>query len=62
MFDIEDASLEQLEREIGELLERPLFEPPDEFSRRALVRDESLYEEAARDPEGWWARQAEALH
>ena len=29
--------------------------------RDALITDESVYEEAARDPEAWWAKQAEAL-
>ena len=52
---------EQLEREIAELLERDTFEPPTGFAERALVSDESPYEEAETDPEGWWAKQAEAL-
>ena len=52
---------EQLEREIAELLERDTFEPPPGFAERALFSDESAYEEAAADPEGWWAKQAEAL-
>ncbi len=52
---------EELEREIAELLERDTFEPPAGFAERALVSDESPYEEAEADPEGWWAKQAEAL-
>jgi acetyl-CoA synthetase len=55
------ASAEQIERELGELLERELFEPPEEFVRGALIADESVYEDAARDPVAWWARQAEQL-
>jgi acetyl-CoA synthetase len=37
------------------------FDPPREFAARALVRDESVYQEAARDPEAFWARFAEEL-
>jgi acetyl-CoA synthetase len=55
-------SSEQIEREIGELLDQERFEPPKEFREKALVSDEGLYEEAGRDPEAWWAKQAEALH
>jgi acetyl-CoA synthetase len=52
---------DQIERELSELLEQDVFEPPAEFRERALITDESVYENAARDPEGWWAKQAEAL-
>ncbi len=55
------VSAEQLERELGELLERETFDPPEDFVRDALIKDESAYEEAEKDPEGWWAKQAEAL-
>jgi acetyl-CoA synthetase len=54
-------SSEQIEREIGELLDQEIFEPPASFVEKALVSDESVHEEAARDPQAWWARQAEAL-
>jgi acetyl-CoA synthetase len=37
------------------------FPPPDGFAARALVTDRSLYEEAAADPEAFWARQAREL-
>ncbi|HVP40222.1 MAG TPA: acetate--CoA ligase [Candidatus Saccharimonadales bacterium] len=37
------------------------FSPPPEFSRRAVVADESLYEQAERDPEAFWARCASEL-
>ncbi len=37
------------------------FLPPDSFSRSALVADQSLYEEAKQDWQGFWARQALAL-
>jgi acetyl-CoA synthetase len=54
-------SAEQVERELAELLDREIFEPPAGFRERALIRDESVYDEAARDPQAWWAKQAEAL-
>jgi acetyl-CoA synthetase len=52
---------EQLERELEELLKVERFPPPDEFRDRALVKDMSLHEEAERDLEGLWSRQAENL-
>jgi acetyl-CoA synthetase len=55
------AGSARLERELAELLEVKQFEPPLEFREQALLRDASVYEQAARDPLGWWARQAEQL-
>ena len=52
---------DQVEQEIGALLDQERFEPPDDFREKALISDESVHEEAARDPEAWWAKQAEAL-
>ena len=43
------------------LREDRTFPPPPAFRAAAHVRDESLYEEAARDPEGFWARFAAEL-
>jgi acetyl-CoA synthetase len=54
-------SPDQVERELAELLEQEIFEPPAAFREKALIADESVYEEAARDPQAWWAKQAEAL-
>jgi acetyl-CoA synthetase len=54
-------SAEQIERELGELLDQDTFEPPDGFRDKALIGDESEHEEAARDPQAWWAKQAETL-
>jgi acetyl-CoA synthetase len=51
----------ELDRELAELLEVERFEPPAEFRERALLKDPAVYEQAARDPLGWWSRQAEAL-
>src|SRR4051794_4993598 len=51
-----------LERELGELLDKERFPPPEEFRRDALIKDMSVHEEAAGTPVAWWAKQAEALH
>jgi acetyl-CoA synthetase len=51
-----------LDQELGQLLEQQIFPPPDEFRERAVYSDPSIYDEAAADPEGFWAQQAEALH
>ena len=37
------------------------FPPPAEFSRQALVRDDSVYEQADADPEAWWESHADQL-
>ncbi len=50
-----------LEAELGELLDQEVFEPPPEFREAALVRDESIHAEAARDPQAWWLEQTTAL-
>src|SRR3954468_10716998 len=55
------ASADQIEQELEQLLDQELFEPPAEFREHALISDESVYEEAAKDPEGYWAKQAEEL-
>jgi acetyl-CoA synthetase len=48
--------------EIGALLDQERFNPPSTFHDQALIGDESEHEAAASDPQGWWAKQAEALH
>jgi acetyl-CoA synthetase len=53
---------ETLEHELDAMLEIERFDPPEEFRRQALLSDPAIYEQAARDPQGWWARQAESLH
>ncbi len=53
---------EDLEQELERLLDQETFDPPEEFKKNALVQDESVYEEAAKDPVAWWAEQAKALH
>ncbi len=37
------------------------FDPPPAFAAAAVVRDSAVYDEAARDPEGFWARFAREL-
>src|SRR5687768_9707292 len=54
-------SSEQVEKEIGELLDQETFDSPAGFREKALISDRSEHEEAARDPQAWWAKQAEAL-
>ncbi len=53
---------EALDRELAELLEVETFEPSPEFREQALLSDPAVYEEAARDPQAWWAGQAKQLH
>ena len=43
------------------LTETRSFPPPPAFTERAAAPDPSLYEEAAGDPEGFWARMASEL-
>jgi acetyl-CoA synthetase len=53
----------EVEKTIEALLqERRTFEPPSDFSTEANASDPSVYETAARDPDSWWASQAERLH
>src|SRR5437764_2780070 len=48
--------------EFSDLLrEDRTFPPPQAFREQALVRDESIYAEADRDPEAFWARMADEL-
>src|ERR671918_1735206 len=52
----------EVEKTIEALLsERRVFEPPREFTERANVNDESIYERAEKDPDEWWAGEAEKL-
>jgi len=44
------------------LREREQYPVPDAFREHALVRDDRLWEGAERDPEGFWAAEAEKLH
>ncbi|MDQ4059098.1 MAG: AMP-binding protein, partial [Actinomycetota bacterium] len=52
-----------VERTIEALLqERRTFEPPRDFAAQANANEPSIYEEAEKDPDAWWASQAERLH
>jgi acetyl-CoA synthetase len=52
----------EVEATIDALLsENRVFEPPEQFRRRALWNDPAVYERAASDPEAFWAEQAESL-
>jgi acetyl-CoA synthetase len=51
-----------LEAQLEELLDQETFSPPSEFAQHAVISDPAVYEEAERDPEGFWAKQAEHLH
>ncbi|MDP9399723.1 MAG: acetate--CoA ligase [Actinomycetota bacterium] len=53
---------QDLNQRLEELGEVERFEVPEEFRAHALIQDERVHEAAARDPEGWWAEQARALH
>src|ERR1041385_967622 len=44
------------------LKEHRVIDPPPAFRTRALIKDARIYEEAERDLEGFWAREAERLH
>src|SRR3954470_14791284 len=50
-----------LESRLEELLEQETFAPPDEFRQQANISDDSIYDEADKDYEGFWEKQAEAL-
>jgi len=43
------------------LQEDRAFPPPEDFKKQANISDPKVYEEARRDPEGFWARFAEEL-
>jgi acetyl-CoA synthetase len=55
------ADTTSLESRLEELLEQEKFPPPDEFREKANISDESIYEMADKDYEGFWEQQAEAL-
>jgi acetyl-CoA synthetase len=50
-----------LEQELEEMLAIERFAPPESFRANALLSDPAVYEQAAADPQAWWARQAESL-
>src|SRR6202142_375650 len=52
----------ELEHELASLLDIEKFPPPAAFKKRALLGDPAIYEEADKDWQGWWVKQAEELH
>src|SRR5688500_5831208 len=50
-----------LESQLEELLDQETFSPPSEFASLAVISDSGIHDRAARDPEAFWAEQAEAL-
>jgi acetyl-CoA synthetase len=50
-----------LDDELARMLEIERFEPPASFREHALLSDPAIYEQAARDPQAWWAEQARSL-
>jgi acetyl-CoA synthetase len=56
------AGEETLESQLEQMLEIEKFDPPEEFVKNALLNDPSVYEEAERDWQGWWVKQAKELH
>jgi acetyl-CoA synthetase len=57
----EHADGEALDRELASLLNVETFDPPADFREHALLGDPEVYEQAALDPQAWWAAQAEGL-
>jgi acetyl-CoA synthetase len=55
------ADTAPLESRLEELLEQDTFPPPEDFREQAVVSDESIYDDAEADFEGFWEKQAEAL-
>jgi acetyl-CoA synthetase len=56
-----EVKTEEFEKQLESMLEIEKFPPPDDFRKQALIQDESIYEEAAKDLEGFWAKQADEL-
>jgi acetyl-CoA synthetase len=56
-----EIKTDELEKQLEALLDVEKFPPPEDFRKDSLVTDESMYEDAERDLEGFWARQAEEL-
>src|SRR3954462_8420951 len=49
-----------LEQRLEALLDQEKFDPPEEFCSNAEIKDAAIFEKA-KDFEGFWAEQAEAL-
>jgi acetyl-CoA synthetase len=51
-----------LESKLEEMLDIEKFEPPEGFRKDALLNDPAIYDEAEKDWQGWWIKQAKELH
>jgi acetyl-CoA synthetase len=51
-----------LEQQLERIMDQGRFEPPEDFRQKALITDDSVYDEASKDPVAWWESQADALH
>jgi acetyl-CoA synthetase len=56
-----ELKTEALEKQLESMLDIEKFPPPEDFRNQALVTDESMYQEAEQDLEGFWSRQADEL-
>ncbi|HEX3517526.1 MAG TPA: acetate--CoA ligase [Solirubrobacteraceae bacterium] len=61
MSDTNTVSGGELDAELAGLLDVETFEPPAAFVEHALLKDPAIYEQAASDPQAWWAAQAQEL-
>ncbi len=43
------------------LEENRIFKPSEEFKKEALIKDESIFNEAKKDPQAFWAKWADQL-
>ncbi|HEX3433795.1 MAG TPA: acetate--CoA ligase [Solirubrobacteraceae bacterium] len=59
--DTASSSTQELDEQLASLLDVEKFEPPADFRENALLNDPAVYEQAAADPQAWWAAQAEEL-
>jgi acetyl-CoA synthetase len=57
----ETLTAESVEQDLAELLEVDRFDPPEDFARDANITDSKIFDEADRDPQGFWLRQATEL-
>jgi acetyl-CoA synthetase len=55
------TDVDTLDSELARMLDVERFDPPVSFREGALLNDPAVYEQAARDPQAWWAKQAEGL-
>jgi acetyl-CoA synthetase len=51
-------AMQPVEERLEQLLRAEKFPPPPEFAEHAKVRDQAVYEQAAKDGPSWWADQA----